>query len=45
MILREAMMEAGFLPFETEWWHFTLDNEPFKVTYFTFPVSVRSVKF
>jgi D-alanyl-D-alanine dipeptidase len=21
-ILEEAMVEAGFLPFSTEWWHF-----------------------
>jgi D-alanyl-D-alanine dipeptidase len=44
MILRRAMIEAGFNPFPTEWWHFTLKDEPFKDTYFTFPVSDRSVK-
>lgn len=38
MILRKAMMRHGFKPFDTEWWHFTLDNEPFPDTYFTFPV-------
>ena len=37
-LLRDAMMKAGFKPFETEWWHFTLENEPFPDTYFDFPV-------
>ena len=38
MILREAMMRHGFKPFPTEWWHFTLKDEPFPDTYFNFPV-------
>jgi len=38
MILREVMMRHGFCPFPTEWWHFTLCDEPFPDTYFTFPV-------
>lgn len=38
MILRKAMMRHGFKPFDTEWWHFTLKDEPFPDTYFTFPV-------
>lgn len=37
--LREAMMDAGFKPFTTEWWHFTLADEPFPDTYFDFPVN------
>ena len=37
-ILRDAMMDAGFKPFDTEWWHFTLEDEPFPDTYFDFPV-------
>ena len=44
MILREAMIRHGFRPLAEEWWHFTLENEPFSDTYFTFPVSVDSVK-
>ena len=38
MILRRAMLAHGFKPFDTEWWHFTLRDEPFPETYFTFPV-------
>ena len=42
MILRKAMLRHGFKPFETEWWHFTLKDEPFPDTYFTFPVKQLS---
>ena len=38
MILRDAMLRHGFKPLDSEWWHFTLKNEPFPDTYFTFPV-------
>ena len=38
MILRDAMTAHGFRPLSTEWWHFTLNNEPYPDTYFDFPV-------
>ncbi len=38
MILRNAMLRHGFKPYDCEWWHFTLKNEPYPNTYFTFPV-------
>ena len=38
MRLREAMLRRGFRPLASEWWHFTLENEPYPDTYFTFPV-------
>lgn len=44
MILRNAMLNNGFKPLAEEWWHFTLENEPFPDTYFQFPVSEESVK-
>ena len=37
-LLRNLMLEAGFNPYEKEWWHFTLSDEPFPNTYFNFPV-------
>ncbi len=37
-ILRKAMLRHGFKPVDSEWWHFTLKDEPFPDTYFTFPV-------
>ncbi|MBQ9697564.1 MAG: M15 family metallopeptidase, partial [Acidaminococcaceae bacterium] len=39
MILRKAMLAHGFKPLAEEWWHFTLKDEPYPDTYFTFPVS------
>ena len=39
MILRDAMLAHGFKPLEEEWWHFTLENEPYPDTYFTFPIN------
>ena len=44
MILRDAMLANGFKPLDEEWWHFTLKDEPFPDTYFTFPVSSKSLK-
>jgi len=38
MLLRQAMLDHGFKPLSTEWWHFTLVNEPYPNTYFDFPV-------
>ncbi len=37
-LLRDAMIRHGFRGISTEWWHFTLKNEPYPKTYFTFPV-------
>ena len=37
-ILHEAMSRHGFKRLDTEWWHFTLGNEPYPDTYFNFPV-------
>ena len=39
MILRDIMVSHGFKPIAEEWWHFTLENEPYPDTYFDFPVS------
>ena len=37
-ILHDAMIKAGFNGIDSEWWHFTLKNEPFPDTYFDFDV-------
>jgi len=39
MILQHAMLRNGFQPIDCEWWHFSLQDEPYPDTYFTFPVS------
>ena len=38
MILKDAMLRHGFRSITTEWWHFTLKNEPYPDTYFTFVI-------
>ena len=38
MLLQSAMMKRGFKPLSTEWWHFTLVDEPYPKTFFDFPV-------
>ena len=42
MVLRQAMLRHGFKHLSTEWWHFTLKNEPYPDTYFTFPVQIKN---
>ncbi len=37
-ILRDAMVKHGFKILPEEWWHFTLENEPYPDTYFNFTV-------
>lgn len=37
-ILHDAMINAGFEGIDSEWWHFTLKNEPFPDTYFDFDI-------
>lgn len=38
LFLRKIMLENNFRPYENEWWHFTLRNEPFPNTYFNFAI-------
>ena len=44
MFLRDAMMRNGFEPIDCEWWHFTLADEPYPDMYFSFPVSINSLR-
>ena len=43
MLLRDVMLKHGFKPLVEEWWHFTLANEPYPDTYFTFPINSNSL--
>ena len=36
MLLRIIMIKNGFIPYDNEWWHFTLKDEPYPTTYFNF---------
>lgn len=38
LLLRNLMLQHGFKPYENEWWHFTLRNEPFPNNYFDFSI-------
>jgi D-alanyl-D-alanine dipeptidase len=38
MLLQALMMKHGFRPLAEEWWHFTLEDEPYPETYFDFVV-------
>ena len=44
MLLQHAMVRNGFVPLSCEWWHFSLNNEPYPDTYFEFPVSAEYLK-
>ena len=44
MILRRAMVRCGFEPYECEWWHFRLVDEPYPETYFEFPISAKYLR-
>jgi len=44
MLLQRAMTRNGFDPLDCEWWHFTLQDEPFPDTCFEFPVSSKYLK-
>ena len=44
MLLRNVMIRNGFAPIDCEWWHFTLEDEPYPDTYFEFPVSSAYLK-
>ena len=44
MLLQNAMRRNGFKPIDCEWWHFSLENEPYPDIYFEFPVSSEYLK-
>ena len=44
MMLRNVMQRNGFLPIDCEWWHFSLEDEPYPDTYFEFPVSSQYLR-
>jgi D-alanyl-D-alanine dipeptidase len=42
-LLKNTLAAAGFRNLPEEWWHYTLNGEPFPSTFFDFPVSRRSL--
>ena len=37
-LLQQVMMRSGFRPLKQEWWHFTLEREPWPERTFDFPI-------
>lgn len=37
-ILRDLMEEGGFEPYDNEWWHYSLKDEPYPDAYFDFVI-------
>lgn len=44
MLLQKVMVRNGFKPIDCEWWHFSLEDEPYPDKYFEFPVSSYYLK-
>ena len=42
-LLRAVMLDCGFVPLESEWWHFRLADEPFPDTCFDFPIDAETL--
>ena len=38
LMLQRRMVKHGFKPYEKEWWHFSLEKEPYPDTYFDFSI-------
>lgn len=43
-LLRNTMAAAGFRNLPEEWWHYTLNGEPFPDTYYDFPIARCSLR-
>lgn len=40
-----SIMEAsGFNPFSREWWHYSLEDEPYPIEYFDFPITTTDTR-
>ncbi len=38
LCLLSIMEKSGFEPYDREWWHYSLRDEPFSDSYFDFPI-------
>ena len=38
LLLKAAMERRGFVNYDKEWWHYSLESEPYPDAYFNFPV-------
>jgi D-alanyl-D-alanine dipeptidase len=42
MMFKDIMEQSGFINYDKEWWHYTLQNEPYPDTYFDFDIQSPS---
>lgn len=42
-LLRQLMIDGGFSPITSEWWHFNMVNEPYPNRYFNFPINSEAL--
>lgn len=40
-LLRSIMENSGFIPYDCEWWHYVLRDEPYPDSYFDFPIDTE----
>ncbi|NJC65877.1 M15 family metallopeptidase [Planosporangium flavigriseum] len=43
LLLKQLMQDAGFKNYSSEWWHYSLTQEPYPRKYFDFPVARGAV--
>ncbi|QUR65994.1 M15 family metallopeptidase [Mycobacterium spongiae] len=43
VLLESVLQSQGFVNYESEWWHFTYQPEPYPATYFDFPIEPASL--
>jgi zinc D-Ala-D-Ala dipeptidase len=43
-LLSSIMEECGFNSYDREWWHYSLNDEPYPNTYFDFPIGVTGAQ-
>lgn len=43
-LLKRVMLDCGFRPLQSEWWHYHLIDEPFPRVCFDFPIDARTLE-
>jgi D-alanyl-D-alanine dipeptidase len=44
LLLKKTLVASGFYNYPKEWWHYTLEDEPYPNRYFDFPVWRRALR-
>lgn len=43
LLLKDVLQGQGFVNYAAEWWHYTYQPEPYRDTYFDFPIDRSSL--